>query len=87
MQLGRVIGHATSTVKHRTLEGWRLLLVQPLDARGGSDGDPVIAIDELGSGRDDRVLLSSDGRGVRKMIGANDTPVRWAVIGIADETT
>jgi ethanolamine utilization protein EutN len=85
MQLGTVIGHATSTVKHPTLAGWRLVVVQPLDARGGEDGVPIVAIDRLGSGRGDRVILTSDGKGVREMVGANNTPVRWAVIGLADE--
>lgn len=84
MQLGRVVGRATATVKHPTLSGWRLLLVQPLDARGGPDGEPQLAIDELGSGRNDTVLLTTDGSEVRKMVGADNTPVRWAVIGIAD---
>ncbi len=85
MQLGRVIGHATATVKHPTLEGWRLVVVQPLDARGQADGDVLLAVDALGSGRADRVILTSDGKGVRGMIGADNTPVRWAVIGIADD--
>ncbi|MFM8582025.1 MAG: EutN/CcmL family microcompartment protein, partial [Planctomycetaceae bacterium] len=38
MQLGQVIGRATATIKHPTLTGWRLLIVQPLDAAGGPDG-------------------------------------------------
>ena len=40
MQLAKVVGRATATVKHETLAGWRLLLVQPLDAAGKADGDP-----------------------------------------------
>ena len=85
MQLGTVIGHATATVKHPTLSGWRLLVVQPLDARGGADGEPVVALDNLGSGRGDRVILTTDGKGVREMVGSDNTPARWAVIGLADE--
>lgn len=84
MQLAEVIGHATSTVKHPTLQGWRLLIVQPLGARNVPDGVPVIAIDALGSGRGDRVVISSDGKATRKMVGADNSPVRWAVIGLAD---
>jgi ethanolamine utilization protein EutN len=85
MQLGRVIGRATATVKHPTLAGWRLLVVQPLDIRGAADGEPLLAIDQLGGGRGDRVILTSDGKAVREMVGSNNTPVRWAVIGLADE--
>jgi ethanolamine utilization protein EutN len=85
MQLAEVIGRATSTVKHPSMEGWRMLVVQPLRADGGDDGDPVIAIDEIGGGRGDRVIITSDGKHVREMMGANNSPVRWAVLGIADD--
>ncbi|MGQ0633440.1 MAG: EutN/CcmL family microcompartment protein [Planctomycetaceae bacterium] len=84
MQFGKVVGRATATVKHETLAGWRLLLVQPLDARGGPDGDPQLAVDTLGSRHGDTVMLTSDGSGVRELLGKNTTPLRWAVIGIPD---
>jgi ethanolamine utilization protein EutN len=85
MQLAKVVGRATATVKHKTLAGWRLLLIQPLDAAGKADGDPQLAIDSLGSRKKDIVMVTTDGAAVREIIGANDTPVRWAVIGIADQ--
>ena len=47
MQFGKVVGRATATVRHETLAGWRLLLVQPLDAKGVADGDPQLAIDNM----------------------------------------
>lgn len=84
MQLGRVVGRATATVKHHTLTGRSLLLVQPLDLRGGPDGDPQLAIDSLGSGRQDLVLLTTDSNAVQQIVGASDTPIRWAIIGISD---
>lgn len=84
MLLGRVEGTATSHHKHASMHGWRLLIVQPLDLEGRPDADPVLAIDNLGAARGDRVLISSDGRGTREMVGDNTTPVRWSVIGIAD---
>jgi ethanolamine utilization protein EutN len=84
MQLGQVIGHATMTVRHATLRGWRLLLVQPFDNRRRPDGDPVLAIDRLGGSPGDEVILSSDGASVREMVGSKQTPLRWAVIGLAD---
>jgi ethanolamine utilization protein EutN len=84
MQLGRVVGHATATVKHPSLHGWRLLLVQLLAADGHEDGEPLLAIDNLGAGRGDRVILSNDGAGARQMVGAKNSPVRWLVLGVAD---
>ena len=86
MLTAKVIGHATATVKHVSMEGWKLLVVQPLAADGSSpDGEPVLAIDRLGAGRRDRVIISSDGKSTRELMGHMATPVRWAVIGIEDE--
>jgi ethanolamine utilization protein EutN len=49
MQLGTVVGTATSTIKHPSLEGQKLLVVQLLAADGRSpDGEPVLAVDSLG---------------------------------------
>ncbi|MBX7166987.1 MAG: EutN/CcmL family microcompartment protein [Pirellulales bacterium] len=85
MQLGRVVGTAISTVKHRTMQGWKLLVVQPLRADGQSpDGDPQLAIDTLGAGRAELVLLSNDGKSARDLIGDPTSPVRWTVLGIVD---
>jgi ethanolamine utilization protein EutN len=84
MQLGRVVGHAVSTVKHPSLKGWRLLLVQPLDADGKEDGEPLLAIDSLGAGAADLVILTNDGAGAREMVKAKDSPVRWMTLGVRD---
>ncbi len=85
MQLAKVVGRATATVKHETLAGWRMLLVQPLDAGGKADGDPQLAIDNLGSRLADTVMLTTDGSAVREIVGKENTPIRWAIIGIADQ--
>lgn len=85
MNLARVLGHATATVKHPSMEGWRLLVVQPLDIAGKADAEPLLAIDNMGGRRGDDVILTSDGKAVSELIGRTDSPVRWAVMGIADE--
>ena len=85
MQIARVIGSATATVKHKSLVGWKLLLVKALAADGQSvDGDPVLVVDSHGAGIGQDVMISSDGRGTRELIGDNTTPVRWTVLGICD---
>jgi ethanolamine utilization protein EutN len=85
MQIGSVVGIATSTVKHSSLEGWKLLVVQLLAADGKSpDGEPVLAVDRLGAGRGEKVILTSDGRGTRELLKSVTTPVRWSVMGIPD---
>ena len=80
-----VIGRATATVKHETLAGQRLLICQPLNVDGSADGDVFLALDQHGAGQGDRVLLSSDGRGLRDLLGKPRTPARWWTLGIVDE--
>jgi ethanolamine utilization protein EutN len=84
MQIGRVVGHAVSTVKHPSLHGWRLLLVQLLGVADKNDGEPVLAIDRLGAASGDHVMLCNDGAEARAMVNAKDSPARWFVMGIAD---
>jgi len=85
MQLGLVVGTAISTVKHATLRGQKLLVVQPLMADSRSpDGDPQIAVDAVGAGKGEVVMITSDGRFVRELVKQENTPIRWSVIGIAD---
>jgi ethanolamine utilization protein EutN len=85
MQLGTVIGHATATVKHPSLVGWRMVIVQPLNNARQPEADPVVAMDKLGSAPGSVVVLNSDGKGARELIGDEKTPARWYVIGIVDE--
>jgi ethanolamine utilization protein EutN len=84
MQLARVVGQAVSTVKHPTLQGWRLLVVQPLGTEGKPDGEPLLAIDSLGAGVSHLVIVSNDGAGARVLVGAKNSPVRWMVVGVCD---
>ena len=85
MNLATVIGTATSTVKHPSLNGWRLAIAQPLTIDGDDDGDPLLVIDGLQSAVGSRVIITSDGAAIRDMIGVSNSPVRWAVIAQPDE--
>ncbi len=85
MQLGTVIGHATATIKHPSLTGWRMLIVQPLNANRQPEADCIIAVDKLGAGLGELVVLNSDGKAARDLIGNDKSPVRWFTIGIVDE--
>ncbi len=85
MQVALVVGHAHATVKHKTLAGHKLLLTQPLLADGNRpDGAPMLAVDSLGAGPGDRVMLTSDGAAIREIFGVENSPIRWAVLGIVD---
>lgn len=84
MQLARIVGQAVSTVKHPSLNGYRLLVAQPLRADGGDDGEPVLVIDTLGARPGQPVMVCNDGKGARALVAAADSPVRWFVLGLCD---
>ena len=86
MNRARVIGYATSIVKHESLEGQKLLIVEPISTSGNKpEGDPTIVFDKLGAGIGDVVLITSDGSYTgNEIIGTRKTPARWGVLGIID---
>jgi ethanolamine utilization protein EutN len=86
VQLARIIGTATATVKHTSLEGARLLVVQPLLAdRRAADGDPQLAVDTVAAGVGDVVVITSDGRLLREVLHSEATPARWSTIALLDD--
>jgi ethanolamine utilization protein EutN len=85
MLKARVVGHAVATVKHPSLRGWRLALVQPVAADlRQPDGEPLLVIDHLGAACGAWVVVSNDGQGARELVGDPRSPVRWFVLGICD---
>ena len=85
MQIALVVGTAVATQKHASMEGQKLLVVQAYAADGTTpDGDPQIAVDGVGAGVGEHVMITSDGKEAREMVGHQKTPVRWTVVGICD---
>jgi ethanolamine utilization protein EutN len=84
MQLALVQGNATATIRHPTIRGQKLLLCQQLDAAGKPGGDPVLVIDQLGAGAGDVVMITSDGKGLRELLKADNSPARWWTLAIVD---
>jgi len=85
MLLARVEGNVVATRKHRGLEGWRLVICQPLNSAGEAEGLPQVAIDAHGAGLHQQVVISSDGSAARAAVKDPKSPVRWMVIAIVDE--
>lgn len=85
MLLARVEGNVIATRKHPSLEGWRLLICQPINDSGEPAGSPQVAIDPHGAGMHQRVIISSDGLATRKMVGDERSPARWMITAIVDE--
>ncbi|MBX3421477.1 MAG: EutN/CcmL family microcompartment protein [Pirellulaceae bacterium] len=85
MQVALVVGHAHATIKHSTLRSLKLLLTQPLQSDGvTADAAPVLSVDNMGAGPGDRVMLTTDGAAIRDLFGIQNSPIRWAVLGIVD---
>ena len=87
MQIGRVVGTVVSTQKHRTFQGAKLLLVQPLNLDDTARGPALLAVDGVGAGVDEKVLLVLEGRAAGEALGRQAAPVDAAVIGIIDTVT
>ena len=84
MQLARVVGTVVSTQKHRKFEGAKLLLVQPLTLDDKPRGHAFLAVDGVGAGVHEKVLVVVEGRAAGEALGRKAAPVDAAIIGIVD---
>ena len=83
MELARVIGRCVATVKYPTLQGVRLLIIQPVDARDNPQGDPIFAADGMQAGPGDLVSWVT-GREAALALPNTFAPVDCAVVTIVD---
>jgi microcompartment protein CcmK/EutM len=84
MFLARVDGVIVATVCHPSMVGHRSIICQPLDAEGRDEGPPVLAVDPLGAGQHERVLVSTDGSHTRALVKNPKSPLRNIVMGLVD---
>jgi ethanolamine utilization protein EutN len=82
--LGRVIGQAVATVKRPQFDGATLLLVQPESPEGAAAGAALLAVDGVGAGVTERVLVVVEGRAAGEIVGRKLAPVDAAIVGIVD---
>lgn len=86
MRLCRVVGNVVASVKHPAFEGRALLVVQPIDARGKDHSASFLAVDHAQAGPGDRVLVMSEGNGVRQILDmGSQVPIRSLIVGIVDQ--
>jgi microcompartment protein CcmK/EutM len=75
-----------AAAKHPAFAGRTLLVVQPLDERGGDAGQSFVAVDHAQAGVGDKVLVLTEGNGVRQILKAGDiVPIRSIIVGIVDQ--
>ena len=84
MQIAKVIGTVVSTQKHRKFEGAKLMLVQPLNIDDTPRGHALLAVDGVGAGVDEKVLVVLEGRAAGEALGKKGAPVDAAIVGIVD---
>ena len=84
MQLARVIGEVVATRKDENLVGLTLLLVQPLNLDDTPRGATLLAVDGVGAGVTEKVLIVLEGRAAGEALGRKAAPVDAAIIGIVD---
>jgi ethanolamine utilization protein EutN len=87
MILGRVSGEIHSTINHPFYDARKLLVVEKTDPEGTPAGGYVIAVDAVGAGVGERVLVLDEGNGARQVLASPDAPVRSVVVGIIDAVT
>ena len=84
MKIGRVAATVVSTICVPSLEGRRLLFVDLLDRDGAPTGKDLIAVDAVGAGAGETVLVLDEGNGARQVLEYPDAPIRAVVVGVID---
>lgn len=87
MYLARIDGSATSTIRHPSAKGWKLAVCQPIDENGQDIGTPMIALDKMGAGLHQKVIISSDGAALRDWVHDEFSPLRYMVTNLVDEVS
>ena len=84
MLVGTVVGQVWATRKEDTLEGLRLLVVQPWLRGGQETAETLVAVDPIGADVGERVLVVF-GRAARHAIGrGHDIGFQSAIVGVID---
>jgi ethanolamine utilization protein EutN len=83
MHIAKVVGMAVATVKDRRLEGGKLLLVAEADPAGLVQGLPFVALDTVGAGEGELVVVV-EGSSARIAAGDANKPVDAVIVGILD---
>jgi microcompartment protein CcmK/EutM len=84
MILGKVIGNVVSTIKLPIYQGYKILIVQPVNNNEEPQGESVLALDTVQAGVGDTVLVIDEGNSSRLIMNNSIAPVRTMIVGIVD---
>ncbi len=85
MKLARVLGSVTSTLKHSAYENKKLMLVQPLKLDGQPGGLPTMAVDYVGAGKGDVVLLGAAPGLAKAVFHIDLAPIQHLIMGVVEQ--
>ena len=84
MILGKVVGNVVSTIKLPVYQGYKILVVQPVNDKEEPQGESVLALDTVQAGVGDTVLVIDEGNSSRLIMNNSTAPVRTMIVGIVD---
>lgn len=84
MLLADVIGHVVATAKHPAFDGFKMMIIQPVNPEGNPSGRQMLAVDSVGAGVGERVLVVVEGRSAGDAVGNRRAPLDAAIVGIVD---
>lgn len=84
MILCKVTGTIVSTQKDPALKEYKMLLIQPLNLEGKTEGKEILAIDDVDAGVGDTVLAIQEGSGAQQILGRKDVPVHTVIVAVVD---
>jgi len=82
--IARVVGHVVATAKHASLTGRSLMLLRVEPPYGDGAGAPLMAVDTVGAGVGEQVLVVVEGRSAGQAVDMARAPVDAAIVGIID---
>lgn len=84
MILARVMGNVVATRKHETFTSFKMMVVGPVDPRGAPAGEEFLAVDGVGAGPGETVLVVVEGRSAGQAVRQDHVPLDAAIVGIVD---
>jgi microcompartment protein CcmK/EutM len=84
MILGKVIGNVVSTIKLSVYQGYKILIVQPVNNKEEPQGESILALDTVQAGVGDTVLVIDEGNSSRLIMNNPTAPIRTLIVGIVD---
>jgi len=83
--IGKVSGEIYSTINHKFYDGKKLLIIDKITPTGSVTSGYLIAVDSVGAGVGETVLVIDEGNSARQVVDDSSAPIRSIIIGIIDD--